>query len=226
MTQTGHSMAIITPPSLPTTPKPSLVSGRQQEPTEQPIEKWRDEHLLTAIASHHIQGGNTQAGTIFVRRHLSYVVRVCQSRLQNMAEAEEAAQDVFLSVWKNAHTWQSGNAKVTTWLYRIASNRAIDILRRRRITTDIDAMPDMADDTDIEAAEIIANQNRLIRTALASLSPDQQNAIELVYYKEMKQGEAAAQMNISLAALESTLRRGRKKLHDYLAEYHAQVRLI
>lgn len=192
-----------------------------QTAAKQPMETWSDDALLEAIAA-----SDKQAGAIFVRRHLSYIVHICERRLQNMAEAEEAAQDVFISVWKNAHQWESGRAKVTTWLYRIANNRAIDILRRRRPTIDIEDAPEIADDSDIEAAQIQADQNILIRKALVHLSADQQAAIEFVYYKEMKQHEAAQAMGISLAALESLLRRGRKKLHDYLAEYHAQVRLI
>ena len=196
----------------------------RQKPTllQQP-----DDALLAAI------GGSdrtvaAQAGHELVRRHLSYVVHICRQKLDNQAEAEEAAQDVFMSVWKSAANWQSGNAKVTTWLYRIAANRCIDILRRRKPTQDIGTIAEPEDETaNIEAAHLIADRNMRLRSALEVLNADQRQAIELVYYGEIKQGEAAAKMGITLAALESLLRRARSKLNDELTplkEYLEPVR--
>ena len=186
----------------------------RQSPT--PLEQETDDFLLNAIGGRD-RAAATQAGTELVRRHLSYIVYVCQQKLGNQAEAEEAAQDVFISVWKNAGTWQSGNAKVTTWLYRIATNRCIDILRRRKPTSDIEAIAEPQDEReDIEAAQMIADRNRQLRAALQTLSDDQKRAIEMVYYGETKQSEAAAQMGITLAALESLLRRARAKLNEQL----------
>ena len=175
-----------------------------------------DDFLLMAIGGRNRQAA-AQAGTELVRRHLSYIVYICQQKLGNRAEAEEAAQDVFISVWKKADSWQSGNAKVTTWLYRIAVNRCIDILRRRKSTTNIDAIAEPADEReDLEANQMLADRNRQLRNALNALSDDQRRAIELVYYGETKQADAAAQLGITLAALESLLRRARAKLNDEL----------
>jgi RNA polymerase sigma-70 factor (ECF subfamily) len=63
---------------------------------------------------------------------------------------------------------------------------------------------------------MVADRNRQLRNALNGLSDDQRRAIELVYYGETRQAEAAAQMGISLAALESLLRRARTKLNETL----------
>lgn len=172
-----------------------------------------DDRLLALIGQ-----GDRKAGTELVRRHLAYVIYVCRSKLGNQAEAEEAAQDVFMAVWKNAGHWQSGNAKVTTWLYRIAVNRCIDILRRRKPTASIDAVVEPTDEReDLEQAQSIADRNRLLLAALDALSDDQRRAVELVYYGEMKQTEAADKMGVTLAALESLLRRARARLNEHLA---------
>ncbi len=180
-----------------------------------------DDELLVRIGQR-----DQQAGTELIRRHLAYVLHICTRKLTNRAEAEEAAQDVFASVWKNAGNWQSGNAKVTTWLYRIASNRCIDILRQRRATTNIDDIAEPADErANVEDMHMIAERNQLIRNALAALSPDQKQAIELVYYKEIKQREAAELMGLTLAALESILRRARTKLHQELARQRDQLKI-
>lgn len=181
-----------------------------------------DDALLDLIGQ-----GDRRAGSELVNRHLAYVLHICRRKLGNEAEAEEAAQDVFTSVWKNAANWQSGNAKVSTWLYRIASNRCIDILRRRRPTQDIDTIAEPVDPAaNSEAEQMIADRNRLIRTALQALSGDQQRAVDLVYFKELKQAEAAEMMGLTLAALESVLRRARARLHQNLAGQRDNLEMV
>ncbi|MGC6534360.1 MAG: sigma-70 family RNA polymerase sigma factor [Parvibaculales bacterium] len=181
-----------------------------------------DDELLALIGQ-----GQQKAGAILVERHLSYVLHICRRKLGHEAEAEEAAQDVFTSVWKNAANWQPGQAKVSTWLYRIAVNRCIDILRRRRPTTDIAAIAEPADErADIEKAAQVSDRNRLIQNALTALTDDQQQAIELVYFKEMKQRDAAELMGVTLAALESILRRARSGLHQQLAAQRDYLEVV
>ena len=189
---------------------------------EKNIDALSDDALLAAIGA-----GDQQAASVFIRRHGAYVMHICRTKLQNEAEAEEAAQDIFASVWRNAGKWEPGGAKVTTWLYRIAGNRCIDILRRRRPTTDIDAIAEPIDENaDIEADQMAADRHRLISKALDCLSHDQKRAIELVYFGEMKQNEAAEIMGIKLAALESVLRRARNKLHEELAGMRDALHMV
>lgn len=181
-----------------------------------------DDALLAAIGA-----GDQHAASVFIRRHGAYLLHICRSKLQNEAEAEEAVQDIFASVWRNAGKWQPGGAKVTTWLYRIAGNRCIDILRRRRPTMDIEEIAEPVDETaDIEAGQMAVDRHRLISMALDCLTQDQKRAIELVYFSEMKQNEAAEMMGIKLAALESVLRRARGKLHEELAGMRDALHMV
>lgn len=189
---------------------------------EQQIESFTDDALLAAIGT-----GDQKAGGVFIKRHLPYVLHICRRKLQIEAEAEEAAQDVFASVWKNAGQWQPGGAKVTTWLYRIANNRCVDLLRKRRPTSDIDIIAEPADEADsAETEQMIADRHRIIQTALSVLSTDQKRAIELVYLGDMKQVEAAEIMGITLAALESVLRRARARLHEELAGMRDALHMV
>lgn len=189
---------------------------------EQQIESFTDDALLAAIGT-----GDQKAGGVFIKRHLPYVLHICRRKLQIEAEAEEAAQDVFESVWKNAGQWQPGGAKVTTWLYRIANNRCVDLLRKRRPTSDIDIIAEPADEADsAETEQMIADRHRIIQTALSVLSTDQKRAIELVYLGDMKQVEAAEIMGITLAALESVLRRARARLHEELAGMRDALHMV
>ena len=203
-----------------------IMSSRVTGQTLASLADASDDTLLRIIGGADRKAA-TGAGAELVNRHLSYMVHICRQKLGNQAEAEEAAQDVFLSVWKNAANWQSGNAKVTTWLYRIATNRCIDILRRRKPTTDIDAIAEPADEREnIEAAQMEADRNRQLRAALDALTADQKQAIELVYYGETKQADTATQMGITLAALESLLRRARSKLNEELTPFKDHLELI
>ena len=190
--------------------------------TRTPLSEWDDDRLMAEIGR-----GNQHAAHILIHRHLSYVLKICTARLGNGQDGEDAAQDVFASVWKNAAHWQSGQAKVTTWLYRIAVNRCIDIMRKRRPKSGLDEVAEPEDDTEnAEALMQAADRNRVIRIAMAELSDDQQRAIELVYYREIRQREAAEMMGISLAALESVLRRGRQRLHEKLAALRADLQAV
>ena len=133
--------------------------------TRTPAPDWDDDRLMAEIGR-----GNQQAAQILIDRHLSYVLKICTSKLGSGQDGEDAAQDVFASVWKNAAHWQSGRAKVTTWLYRIAVNRCIDILRKKRPQSGLDEIAEPEDDAEsAEALMQAADRNRIIRSALVEL---------------------------------------------------------
>jgi len=177
--------------------------------SEQPT----DESLMVCMAN-----GDEFAAKVFVTRHMSYVLRICQQKLGDRSLAEEAAQDVFIAVWKFADRWEAHQAKVTTWLYRIAINKSIDILRRTKNTVDIDDYHNLASDEPHADKELLyADDKRLLASAIDSLSPQQQKAISLIYFEGVKQSHAAEEMALSLAAFESILRRARQALHTELA---------
>lgn len=178
-----------------------------------------DEMLMQHIAKSH-----AVAFEVLVNRHLPIVLRVAVQRLGNPAEAEEIAQEVFAKIWTSAALWEKQDAKFTTWLYRVTVNRTIDALRRRKPTAQLDELPEIPDDSE-DSFEIMArrDQTRLIRTALEELTPNQRDAIELVYFSEMKQLDAAEALGLSVAALESTLRRARGKLHEILSRHQQLI---
>lgn len=172
-----------------------------------------DEQLLARISA-----GDRVAARLFVERHIAFVRRVCHKTLSNSALADEACQEVFLAVWRHAAKFNPGAAKVTTWLYRIAVNKSIDSRRRLKKAENIDDFHHLSSDhADAEAELAVQDDHRLIAAALKSLAPTQRQAIELVYFSELKQYEAADQMGLTLAAFESVLRRARQALHVELA---------
>lgn len=170
-----------------------------------------DEDLMSAIAE-----GDQNAFNTLVSRHLKMVYALAFQRLGHSADAEEVAQDVFTRLWQYAPRWEA-DAKITTWLYRVCVNRSIDILRRRKPTSGLEELPEIEDKSENAEQALAAKDTRaLVRTALEELTPEQQDAIRLVYFADMKQQAAAEALGLSVAALESLLRRARKKLHAVL----------
>lgn len=164
-----------------------------------------------------IGAGSEAAFALLMQRHLDRVYSICMRRLGNAQEAEEAAQEVFTSIWRTAERWEFGQAKFTTWLYRVSLNKSTDILRRRKPVIPLEAIEEPADENvDILANLQKKNDRKILLDAFKKLSQPQRDAIELVYFAEMGQKQAAETLGVSIAALESSLRRGREKLYRIL----------
>ena len=84
-----------------------------------------DQELIAGVLA-----GEQDGYAELVRRHHARVMGVCLSMLGDAASAEDAAQDCFLKAYRSLADFQ-GQAAFGTWLYRIAANRCLDLLRRR-----------------------------------------------------------------------------------------------
>ena len=163
--------------------------------------------------------GDRRAAEALVRRHLPRLVGLARRMLNDAAEAEDVAQDVFLRVWREAPRWKPGAAKFETWMHRVALNLCYDRLRRRREKTDPDAGVMVADSAPI-ASEVWLERQRAARVhaALAQLPERQRAAIALVHFQELSNIAAAATLEVSVDALESLLARGRRAMKAALAD--------
>ena len=164
-----------------------------------------------------IQQGNQAACQELVNTHLPQLSRFTTRLLGNMAEAEDAIQDTFLKVWTNAHQWQPGKARVTTWLHRIAHNACIDRMRKARVsihTGITDELP--AADTGLTEQLAFSQQARQVFDNLSLLPEQQRTAIVLCHYQGFSNKEAADILGVSVEAMESLLARGRRKLKQLL----------
>jgi RNA polymerase sigma-70 factor (ECF subfamily) len=163
-----------------------------------------------------IQQGDYQAFQCLVEQYLSPLYRFAWRMLGNSKDADDVVQETFIKVWRNAHQWQAEKAKLSTWLHSIVHHCCIDIHRQNRlITVDLE-----------EAAEVIAPEatNGIFQTeildqvenALQQLPERQKSAILLCYYQGLTNQEAAAILNVNVAALESLLARARRTLKQQL----------
>ena len=170
-----------------------------------------DDALMAAVA-----GGDMEAFRALSARYLARVVALGSRTLGDAAEAEDVAQEAFLRLWRTAPSWRPNEAKVGTWLHRVALNLCFDKLSRRREEHPGDP-PDAVDPSPGPSGALQQRETAdHVRAALDTLPDAQRRAITLCHYQGMRNIEAAEVMGVSIEALESLLARGRRKLREEL----------
>ncbi|MGH6894201.1 MAG: RNA polymerase sigma factor [Dongiaceae bacterium] len=171
-----------------------------------------DAELLRAIA-----GGDRAAFDRLSRRHLDRAYGVALRMTGSRADAEDVTQDVFLRLWLRPESWRPGQARFSTWLYRVVVNRCLDLKRRPR-STDLDSVEEPQDpDANAEDGLMQAERGRALDAAVAQLPERQRAAIVLTYTAGLRNAEAAAALEISVKAFEALLVRAKRELRDHLA---------
>ncbi len=132
------------------------------------------------------------------------------------AAAEDVAQEVMLSVWRKAQSFDPHRAEVSAWIFQIARNRRIDHVRKegRPVPEEIKNADAVEDDaTQIVAMEQEAGQ---LKSALAQLKPDQRAMIEKAYLGELSHQEISDQTGLALGTVKSRIRLGLERLRHEL----------
>ncbi|HRY97573.1 MAG TPA: sigma-70 family RNA polymerase sigma factor [Bacteroidales bacterium] len=185
--------------------------GRNKEAMQDPL----DGQIIGLLGS---EDGRRRAFDLLVKaynRRIYWHVR----RLVNAHEdADDVVQNTFIKVWENLHRYR-GEARVYTWLYRIASNEALNYLRsaaRRSTLTLAEEEEQMegsySDAGGPEGEEIIQRLEAAIRRL-----PDKQRLVfNLKYYEEMKYEEMAEVTGTSVGALKASYHHAVKKIEEYL----------
>lgn len=166
-----------------------------------------DEGLLGLYAS-----GDQAAARALMLRHAPRVLSLAKRLLKDGAEAEDVTQEAMLRLWKIAPDWRSGDAKVSTWLYRVASNLCTDRLRKKR-GVGLDQAPEVEDEApNVEDRMIAADRGRALRAAMDRLPERQKLAVTLRHFEEQSNPEIAEILETSVEAVESLLSRARRAL--------------
>lgn len=182
---------------------------RGEQATE--AEATDDDRLLAAIA-----GGSNAAFATLMERHLSRVFSLALRITGSRADAEDAAQEAFARVWRKAPDWQKGEARFSTWLYRVTMNLCIDTRRRPR-AEQLDPDLPLADPGD-SAVDLLIDRERQaqVKVAIAELPERQREAMSLCYTLGLSNAAAAEIMEISVKAYESLLVRAKRDIRARL----------
>lgn len=137
--------------------------------------------------------------------------------VRDPALAEDAVQDAFLAAWRSAGRFVPERAKASTWLLTLVHRRAVDLVRReeRRRAEPLEAAPEPAEGgTDV--AVWLRLQRERVREALAQLSDQQREAIELAYYGGFTQSELADRLGVPIGTIKSRMFAGLARLGELL----------
>ena len=178
-----------------------------------------------ALLARYAAGDHVAARVLVLRlspRLLSYVYRLLRDR----AEAEDVVQEALLRLWRMAPDWRPSEARVTTWLYRVATNLVTDRQRagqRRRVAALEDA-PEPADSAPGAVAQLIeADRMAALEAALACLPERQRQAVILRHLEGLSNPEIATILEIGVEAVESLTARGKRALAAALAGQRAEL---
>ncbi|WP_097080787.1 RNA polymerase sigma factor [Rhodobacter sp. JA431] len=177
-----------------------------------------DEALLVLYGN-----GDGAAARALVARLGPVAFRVAFRMLGDRTEAEDLAQEAMLRLWKIASEWRTGEAKVSTWIYRVTTNLATDRLRRRR-GVGLDEAPEVADGAASALEGLIAHDRAAaLEMALAQLPARQRQAVVLRHLEGLSNPEIAEAMEIGVEAVESLTARGKRALAALLAERREEL---
>lgn len=180
-----------------------------------------DDALLVLYAR-----GDGDAARVLTARHLPRVLGYAARLLHDRGEAEDVAQEAMIRLWRVAPDWQSGQAQVSSWLYRVVTNLCTD-RQRARIRRRAEALDDVPEPPDpamaAEAAMIAGERARALDLALAALPERQRQAVILRHIEGMTNPEIAAILEIGVEAVESLTARGKRALTAILAGQRAAL---
>lgn len=166
-----------------------------------------DESLLVRYVS-----GEAAAARALTVRHTPRVLGHAYRILGDRAEAEDVTQEALLRLWRIAPEWRAGEAKVSTWLYRVTANLCTDRLRRRR-TTGLDEMPEMVDEGPaVDQTMQQQARSEALQAALMLLPERQRQAVVLRHIEGLGTPEIGTIMDLGPRAVESLVARGKRSL--------------
>src|ERR1700732_1376503 len=179
-----------------------------------------------------VKAGDDESFNLLLQKYRTPLVNFLYRMVRDTATAEDLAQEVFLRVYR-ARKQYSPSAKFTTWLFRIATNLALNSVRDNRhrradVSIDVKAEEDEAPrelparEMRIDEHMIERDRSELIRRAVAARPEKQRAAVLLHKYEEMDYGEIAKVLECSESALKSLLFRAYETLRIELAPLMAQ----
>ena len=216
-TSSGRSVDVKS--GAPDTPPTTSKSASQSKPRKKlsPADKAAMAALATLIediAAHKSKAAFKKLFEYFAPRLKGYLMRLGSSE----AQAEELVQDVMLTVWRKAALFDRRKAAASTWLFTIARNRRIDILRREKYPELDPEDPALVPDEEVQPddAVMMAERKAEVQSAMATLPEEQVELVKLAFYKGWSHSEIAKETGLPLGTVKSRLRLSFTRLKEAL----------
>lgn len=169
-----------------------------------------------------IAAGDRQAFQLLYDQFSDRVYNTALSYAQDIQLAEEITQDVFTRIYRSAGKFQ-GRSGLSTWIYRITVNAALDQVKRRRKYRLFQFGGPERELPDFEHPGVLLENrehSKLLFRAIDSLPANQKTAFILSFVEELPRQEVADIMELSLKAVESLLQRAKKNLREKLEKWY------
>lgn len=176
------------------------------------------------IIVNQILDGDIQLFELIVDNFKERIINVCFSYTNNLTDAEDISQEVFIEVFKSLQQFKK-QSSLSTWMYRIASNKSIDYIRmKKRLKRGVSQTFYLEDQKNIEAVidndpldELIQEQRKeFLYFGLAKINDRQKRAFVLTQIEGFDHKTAADIMDTSVKSIESLVIRSKKKLKSLL----------
>lgn len=173
-----------------------------------------DTQLIQAVNS-----GDQFAYKQLVTEYEDYVYSVCISVLKNRDEALEASQDTFVKVFRSLSKFDH-QAKLSSWIYKIAYRTSLDFIRKRKKTVDLEFVDhsirsvEQSEELDLDKKEL----NQLLSKAINRLKPEDSGLVRLFYFKELSLKEIVIMTGLSESNVKVKIFRARKMLAEIIEQ--------
>nr|WP_189213176.1 sigma-70 family RNA polymerase sigma factor [Actinokineospora fastidiosa] len=169
-----------------------------------------------ALAARAAQG-DAAAFDALVRAHTDRMYRVALRVCGDPADAEDVVQDAWIAAWRGLSGFR-GEAKVSTWLYRVVSNTAVAHLRRRRPTASLTGVEVVDQGPTPEGQALLRERAAAVHRAIAALEPGQRVPLVLREFEGLSYAEVAEVLGVEVTVLHRRLHRARVALLAKLRE--------
>lgn len=190
----------------------------------EPVERSDEDLVATYVASDALRSTREAAFQELVLRYRHRLFAVCIRVLGSPQDAEEAVQETFIRLARHAETFR-GEAKLSTWLYRVARNVCTDHVRHdaRRPSTPVPDVTRIADAADRDDPITGHDALAAIRSALEQLDERSRMLLLLIAVDGLSYAEAAAATGLAVGTIKSRVSRARARLGELLTATDADV---
>jgi RNA polymerase sigma factor (sigma-70 family) len=170
--------------------------------------------LVTAVADRKDRVAFTTLFGHFAPRLNAYLQRLGT----DPTTAEEIAQEVMVTLWRKAALFDPAKSTLATWLFRIARNRRIDVLRRERLAflDTQDPVLETTDESDIDAQVDLSQRGEAVRLALEGLPEEQLSLVRLAFFDGLSHSQISERTGVPLGTVKSRIRLGFARLRRSL----------
>ena len=170
-----------------------------------------------------LKNRNESALSLLYDKYSAAIYSVILKMIKDEGKAQNLLQDTFMTVWDKAENFDADKGRFYTWVYRIAKNKTLNVLRK---TDSLIQTDDFSVYANKEAIVSIDPEYLELNGAVTKLEAHHKEAIELVYFKGLTHREAHAEMNVPLGTFKSYIRQALKHLRETYAKPLGLILLI